>query len=86
MRKRKIRAPDGSEVEATELSFQNVREHWNEYLLDDGTIIKLKPVATELFRLDDRHDNEGNPVYILKSRNILVVNAAEERRRPGSES
>lgn len=86
MRKRRIAAPDGSKVDATELSFQNVREHWNEYLLDDGTIIKLKVVATEIFKIDERYDNEGNPVYVLKSRNVLVVNTPEELKRPGGES
>jgi hypothetical protein len=72
-------------VDATELSFQNVREYWNEYLLDDGTIIKLKPVATEVFRVDDQYDPQGNPVYVLQSTNILVVNVPDEMKRPKSE-
>ena len=85
MRKRKIRAPNGEMVDATELSFQNVREHWNEYLLDDGTIIKLKPVATEVFRIDGQYDAQGNPVYVLQSTNILVVNVPDEQKRPKAE-
>jgi hypothetical protein len=68
-------------VDATELSFQNVREHWNEYLLDDGTIIKLKPVATEVFRIDGQYDKQGNPVYVLQSTNVLVVNVPDEMKR-----
>ena len=85
MRKRKVRAPNGEMVEATELSFQNAREHWNEYLLDDGTIIKLKPVATEVFKLDGQYDPQGNPIYILQSTNVLVVNVPEEMKRPKAE-
>ena len=85
MRKRKVRAPNGEMVDATELSFQNVREYWNEYLLDDGTIIKLKPVATEIFRIDDHYDSQGNPVYVLQSTNILVVNVPDEMKRPKAE-
>jgi hypothetical protein len=72
-------------VDATELSFQNAREHWNEYLLDDGTIIKLKPVATEVFKLDGQYDPQGNPIYILQSTNVLVVNVPEEMKRPKAE-
>jgi hypothetical protein len=85
VRKRRIKAPDGNEIEVVELTFQNVREHWNEYLLDDGTILKLKPVATEVFRVPDKFDQDGNPMYIIRSRNVLVVNAQEQARRPPAE-
>jgi hypothetical protein len=81
VRKRKIPGPGGHMVDATELSFQNVREHWNEYLLDDGSIIKLKPVATEVFRIDGQFDQEGNPVYFLRSKNILVVSAPDDLKK-----
>ncbi len=82
VRKRTISGPDGKPLEVTEVSFQNAREHWNEYLLDDGTILKLKPVATEVFRVDGRYDVEGNPVYLLRSRNVVVVNASEQVKKP----
>jgi hypothetical protein len=85
VRKRKLKTPDGNEIEAIELSFQNVREHWNEYLLDDGTILKLKPVATEVFKVPGQYDQDGNPMYIIRSRNVLVVNAQEQERRPPAE-
>jgi hypothetical protein len=81
LRKRKIQGPDGNQHDATELSCQNAREHWNEYLLDDGAILRLKPVATEIFRIDDMFDNDGNPVYILKSTNIVTVNAPDNLKR-----
>lgn len=81
MRKRRIVGPNGQEVDATEVSCQNAREHWNEYLLDDGAILRLKPVATEIFRIDDVYDNDGNPVYVLKSANIVTVNAPENLKK-----
>jgi hypothetical protein len=82
LRRRKIPVPPtGQLVDAVELSFQNVREHWNEYLLDDGTILKLKPVATEVFKVENQFDQEGNPVYVLRSKNIIVVSAPENLRR-----
>ncbi|MBI2218869.1 MAG: PIN domain-containing protein [Candidatus Rokubacteria bacterium] len=43
MADRRIKGPDGQEYDGTEIGFQNVREHWDEYLLDDGTVVKLKP-------------------------------------------
>ena len=84
-REREITGPDGQRARAVEVSFQSAQEHWNEYLLDDGSVVRLKPVATEVFRLVDRHDAEGNPIYVLKSTNIVVVRAADHlRQRPGS--
>ena len=76
---RKWRAPDGKEYDVTELGFQNVREHWNEYLLDDGTIVKLKPVATSALRVEGVRDQQGNPVYVIESTNVLTVKPFEKK-------
>mgnify|MGYP001602353913 FL=1 len=81
MNKRKVHGPDGKEHEATVLEFQNAREHWNEYLLDDGTILKLKPVATEVMRIDGVFDAQGQPVYVVMTTNIVTANAPEHLRR-----
>jgi hypothetical protein len=78
---RRMRGPDGEDHEVTELSFQNAREHWNEYLLDDGTVLKLKPVATQVFRFEDLRDGDGNPMYIIKSTNVTVVSVPETLRK-----
>jgi predicted RNase H-like HicB family nuclease len=61
MATQKIRGPDGKDHEATPVGFQNAREYWNEYLLDDGTIIRLKLVATEVLRIEDMRDANGAP-------------------------
>jgi hypothetical protein len=82
VRRRKILGPGGKELDVVELTFQNAREHWNEYLLDDGTILKLKPVATEVFRVEGQYDGDGNPVYVLRSNNVLVVQPQDNMRRP----
>jgi hypothetical protein len=73
----KIKGPDGRDHDATAVGFQNAREYWNEYLLDDGTIIRLKLVATEVLRLDDMRDQNGAPVYVVKSTNVIVANPPE---------
>ena len=42
-RKRRVTGPDGQLTDATEVGFRTHGEHWNEYLLDDGTVIRLPP-------------------------------------------
>lgn len=69
------------EKQGTEVGFQVSGEHWNHYLLDDGTVIRLKTVVTEIVRVDGEHDTEGNPVYIVKSQNVMAVSPPEELKK-----
>lgn len=80
-RRRKIRLPGGETVDAAEVPFQTGAEHWNEYVLQDGTVLKLRTVTTEILRVEGQFDNDGNPVYILKSTNVLAVSAPDSLRR-----
>lgn len=68
-------------VDATPTSVNSSSEHWNEYLLEDGTVIKMKLVVTDVVRVDDEFDGEGNPVYVVKSTNVVSVSAPEELKR-----
>lgn len=77
MATQKIKGPDGKDHDVTPVGFQNAREYWNEYLLDDGTIIRLKLVATEVLRVEDMRDQNGNPVYVVKSTNVITANHPE---------
>ena len=51
----------GEEVEALPIDINQTSEYWNQYLLDDGTVIKMKLVATKVLRVDTKFDPEGNP-------------------------
>jgi hypothetical protein len=75
----------GREVDATELSFQTGGEHWNEYLVDDGSVIKLKTVTSQVFRIEGEHDPDGNPIYLVKSTNLVAVSAPDKLRRKPTE-
>ncbi len=83
-RKRKLKLPTGQEVDATVLSFQAGGEHWNEYLVDDGTVIRVKFVATEVLRLDGQYDAQDNPVYLVQSTNVMAVSSPDKLKRKGS--
>ena len=51
--------------------------------MDDGSIIKIKLVATEVVRLDDKFDQAGNPIYLVQSTNVMAVDAPEHLRQGG---
>lgn len=71
----------GREVEATPVGFTTSAEHWNEYLLSDRTLLRMKTVVTKVLRVEGEFDPEGNPVYLTTSTNIVVADAPEELRR-----
>jgi hypothetical protein len=71
----------GQQRDAEVIEINQSSERWNEYLLEDGTVLKLKPVATEVVKLSEVHDNEGNPVYLIKTHNVVSVIAPENLKR-----
>lgn len=73
--------PEGSPLPTTEIGFRTSGEYWNEYLVDDGSVIRLKVVVTDVMRVDGAYDPEGNPMYVTKSTNIMTVSTPEEIRR-----
>jgi len=71
----------GQEVSAELVEVGQTNEKWNEYLLDDGSVLKMKLVLKKVFRVIDQYDPDGNPVYVAESQNIVTVNAPGNLRR-----
>lgn len=68
-------------MSATEIGYRASGEHWNEYLVDDGTVVRIKLVVTEILRLEGQYDPQGNPLYRMTSTNVMSVSAPENLRR-----
>lgn len=79
-RKRTIPGPNGP-VDAEVIPFRTPVEHWTEVLVDDGSVIKLKLVVTDIYRVVDQWDAEGQPSYVVRSTNIVRVDAPDDLRR-----
>jgi len=80
----KVKITLGSkEVEALPIEINQNNEYWNQYLLDDGTLVKMKLVATKVLRVENEFDAEGNPLYIIQSTNITSVNAPDHLKKKG---
>ena len=77
----KFRLPNGNEVDAEEIVISQASEHWNEYLMEDGTAIRMKLVAVKAIRLVDQYDQSGNPIYFVKSTNIVSVKSPESLKK-----
>lgn len=77
----KIKLPDGREVDATPIDINQANEQWNNYILDDGSTLRVKLVITKVSRLDNEYDVEGNSVYLFQSTNVVSVNCPENLKQ-----
>jgi hypothetical protein len=80
-RKRRVQVGPDVWVDATEVGFRAAGENWNEYLADDGSVIRVKLVVTEILRVDDQYDQDGNPAYLVRSTNVTSVSAPDDLRK-----
>lgn len=65
----------GREVAATPIEVNQSNERWNEYLLEDGTVLKMKLILKKVLKVEGEVDAEGNPVYVMQSTNVTAVSA-----------
>ena len=63
----------GREVEAVPVDVNQTSEKWNEYLLEDGTVLKMKLILKKVMRVENEFDAEGNPVYVMQTTNVTAV-------------
>lgn len=73
----KVRLPDGRMVEAEDLDFESVKEEWNEYKLEDGTVLKAKLVVSKVLRAKE-YQESGEPIYTISSANVVRAKVPEE--------
>jgi hypothetical protein len=71
----------GREIETVEVDFKVVKEDWNEYELADGTKIKMKAVTSIINRAIDEFDSDGNPLYLVKSSNVIALSVPENLKK-----
>ena len=76
-RKRQIPGPNGNLMNVTEVGYRPSGEYWNEYLLDDGTVARLRLIVTSVYRVDGKVDSKGQPVYMIESKNVVAISAGE---------
>lgn len=62
-------------------NFQLPKEHWNEYMLEDGTVIKLKVILKAVVRIKDHYDQSGNPVYSFQHQTINHIDVPESLKK-----
>ena len=67
----------GQNVDGDDVTFTVVKEDWNTYQLHDGTEIRVRLIVHQVVKIPGEVDEQGNPVYVVRSNNVLVVKPAE---------
>ena len=65
----------GKTVEAEKMEFKTLDEGGSTYRLEDGTIVKIKVVAAEVYKLPGVDQLTGVPQFLVKSSNVMSVEA-----------
>lgn len=81
----RVPGPSGKPMDGTDMPFRTGSEDFNEYLLDDGTVLKIKLVVTRVVRIDDLYDDQGDPVYVAQSTNVIVASVPDKLKKDQGE-
>lgn len=75
----------GKEVQGTVISFEIQKEDWRVYQLADMTTLRIKNNLTEVVRLNNEHDPNGNPIYVTSGAELIMCTDIPEHLRKPAE-
>lgn len=73
----------GLEIDVSDVPIVKAEEFFNQYVLEDGSVLRVKSVATAAFRVDGQSLPDGSPVYIVVTTPAVSVESSPLRRPPG---
>ena len=63
----------GKTVEAEKMEFTPVSEPWANYRLVDGTVVKIKIIVQDVYKLPTVDPLTGVPQFLVRSSNVVAV-------------
>jgi hypothetical protein len=79
----KVPLPDGKLVDGVDVPVTESTERSTDVKLEDGTTIRIKPSVLGAVRITGQYDPEGNPMYVLKATNTMMVYEAPAHLKKG---
>ena len=79
-RKKKVKDRNGNLVDCIIVDVAECTERFSEAKLNDGTILSVKTNIIEVVCLDDQLDEDGKPIYGVKTQNIVTVTQYSEQQ------
>jgi hypothetical protein len=69
---------DGRPIEGFEVPVLESTERWTDVKLEDGSLLRIKPSVLSAIRIPGQFDQEGNPMYMLRANNAMMVVEAKD--------
>lgn len=70
--RKKFRDDAGKVVSGTLVEVTDARETYSRISLEDGTVIRVRPVIVEVVRLDEK-DEHGQPTYKIDGQLVVSI-------------
>jgi hypothetical protein len=78
----KVQIPPNNEmVDGVEVAVDEALEKWSEVKLVDGSVIRVKLTVASAIRVEGRWDQDGNPLYIVRGAQTMVVSSTPDNLR-----
>ena len=64
------------QAKVKDISYSIITQDWNEYVVDDGTNIKVQPIVTRVSKTS-KFDFHGDPIYLVNVQGNVVIEQSE---------
>ncbi len=72
----------GFQIDVSDVPIVKAEERFNLYVLEDGTVLRVKSVATSMMRVDGQYLPDGNPIYIVQTSPAVSVESSPMKKEP----
>jgi len=66
----------GFEIDVAEVPIVKTDERLNTYVLEDGSVLRVKSVATSVLRIEGQYLPDGSPIYIVMATPVTSVESS----------
>ena len=63
-----------SQIVERDVDYETLSEEWNEYILEDGTKVRIKFTVARISKTD-KFDRRGEPIYIVEHAMIPIISS-----------
>jgi S-adenosylhomocysteine hydrolase len=74
----------GKEVEAEIVPIGEMKETVQTYILKDGSVLNVRLVVMQVARLKHEHNEQGDPVYVMKTQTAASAVVPENLKKKKS--
>ena len=81
--KMSVQTPQGSQIKDCVLvEIVDAKEAPLKYTLEDGSVLTIRHLVQEIWRVEGEYDQENNPMYVIKAANMVNILADPKLKRP----